>query len=364
MANIARMADYRQPITRAKEGNVNDDIEFIKTPRTVKQMMMLHSNRAITDRQYRIMDAIIDKTFGWHKRFDRITNTQIAAMISLHHTHVSTEINKLLQRKILVKQGNMIGINIETSEWIMEVSQNSKPLAKSANKRLAKTAKEDKPNQLNTKDTIKDNKEKIPLTPTGEENLALEILDYFNQLTRSRFQSTDPFLKALSTVKSKGQCYTADEIKLVIEWAVTQWKYGEKLKPENLCRMSRFDGYLSDAIKWKEKIDRNPVDCPHSELIALWNSKISARSVEVQEWTQRRPAYRNLESVWNGKTNKGKWREVQHMATCFDLISQSSLFSQVEEKPWLTLDWILKPENWSQVYEQAKREHITRRNGA
>lgn len=165
MANIARMADYRQPITRAKEGNVNDDIEFIKTPRPVKQMMMLHSNDGFTYRQYRIMDAIIEKTFGWHKRFDRVTNTQIAAMISLHHTHVSTEINELLQRKILVKQGNMIGINIETSEWIMEVSQNSKPLAKSANKRLAKSAKEDKPNQLNTKDTIKDNKENTPLTP-------------------------------------------------------------------------------------------------------------------------------------------------------------------------------------------------------
>ncbi|MGJ0636828.1 replication protein [Xenorhabdus bovienii] len=159
------MADYRQPITRAKEGNVNDDIEFIKTPRPVKQMMMLHSNDGFTYRQYRIMDAIIEKTFGWHKRFDRVTNTQIAAMISLHHTHVSTEINELLQRKILVKQGNMIGINIETSEWIMEVSQNSKPLAKSANKRLAKSAKEDKPNQLNTKDTIKDNKENTPLTP-------------------------------------------------------------------------------------------------------------------------------------------------------------------------------------------------------
>ncbi|WP_374050723.1 conserved phage C-terminal domain-containing protein [Xenorhabdus taiwanensis] len=170
-------------------------------------------------------------------------------------------------------------------------------------------------------------------------------MDYFNQLTHSRFQSTAPFLKALSTVKSKGVCYMVDEIKLVIEWAVTQWTYGEKLKPENLFRMTRFDGYLSDAVKWKERIDRNPVDCPHTELITLWNNKIPARSVDAQEWTSRRPAYRNLETVWNGKTNKGSWREVQHMATCFELISQSSLFSQLKEKPWLTLDWILKPEN-------------------
>ncbi|WP_340618256.1 replication protein [Xenorhabdus entomophaga] len=361
MGNVARMADYRQPITKIKEENVNDDIEFIKTPREVKQMMRKHSNDGITYRQYRIMDAIIEKTFGWHKRFDRLTNTQIAEMISLHPTHVSTEIKGLVQRKILIKQDGMIGVNVNTSEWIMDVSQNSKPLAKSANKSLAKTAKENKPIQLNTKDTIKDNKEKIPLTPTGEENLALEILDYFNQLTHSRFQSTTPFLKALSTVKSKGVCYTADEIKLVIEWAVKNWSF--KPTPENLFRMTRFDKRLSDAISWKERTDRNPVDCPHTELITLWNNKIPARSVDAQEWTQRRPAYRNLETVWNGKTNKGSWREVQHMATCFDLISQSSLFGQLEEKPWLTLDWILKPENWPQVYEQAKREHIARRNG-
>ncbi|MCC8378659.1 replication protein [Xenorhabdus sp. PB30.3] len=159
MSNIARMADYRQPITQVKEESVNGDIEFIKMPRSPKLVLMAHSNKEITYRQYRIIDAIIEKTFGWHKRFDRATNTQIAEMINLHHTHVSTEIKELTQRKILIKQGSMIGLNLEISEWILDVSQNSKPLAKSANKSLAKTAKKNKPNQLNTKDTIKEKKD-------------------------------------------------------------------------------------------------------------------------------------------------------------------------------------------------------------
>ncbi|QTL40574.1 replication protein [Xenorhabdus budapestensis] len=141
---------------------MNGDIEFIKTPRSPKLVLMAHSNDEITYRQYRIIDAIIEKTFGWHKRFDRATNTQIGVLIKLHPTHVSTEIKGLIQRKILIKQDGMIGLNINTSEWILEVSQNSKPLAKTANKSLAKTAKNNKPIQLNTKDTItkekKDNK--------------------------------------------------------------------------------------------------------------------------------------------------------------------------------------------------------------
>lgn len=99
--------------------------------------MMSISNQHLTYRQYRIIDAIIDKTCGWHKDFDRITNTQIAEMIKLHHTHVSSEISELVERKILVKQGNKVGINKNISEWILEFSQNSKSLAKAANKKVS-----------------------------------------------------------------------------------------------------------------------------------------------------------------------------------------------------------------------------------
>ncbi|MBG2915747.1 replication protein [Proteus terrae] len=348
---------------RLTEVKVNDGDDFIKTPRQVKKHMMSISNQYLTYRQYRIIDALIEKTCGWHKDFDRITNTQIAQMINLHHTHVSKEISQLVERKILVKQGNKVGINKNVNEWVLDISQTSKPLAKPANKRLAKTANAYKPNQLNTIDTYSiDNKDKIPIIPVGE-NIALEILDYFNQLTHSQFQSTEPILKALNTIKAKGECYTPDEIKLVMEWAVKTWKNGKDLKPQSLCRMTRFDGYLSDALKWKNRDGINPIDCPHEELIKIWNKYVPERAIDFHEWTSRRPAYKDLEAVWNGKTNKGQWREVKHMDTCFKLISQSSLFTGLQDKGWLTLDWILTPTRWSQTYEQAKREYTERKKG-
>lgn len=152
------------------EVKVNDSDDFIKTPRQVKKFMMQISNQHLTYRQYRIIDALIEKTCGWHKDFDRITNTQIAEMINLHHTHVSTEIKSLVERNILVKQGNKVGINKNIAEWVFDVSQTSKPLAKPANKMLAKPANEDKPNQLNTIDTSSiDIKNNNPHTPVGGE---------------------------------------------------------------------------------------------------------------------------------------------------------------------------------------------------
>lgn len=200
---------------------------------------------------------------------------------------------------------------------------------------------------------------KTPLTPQGENMLAQEVMDYFNQLTGGRYSNLAPFEKALTTVKSKDQCYTADELKLVIRWANTNWNH--KFKPENLCRMTRFDGYLSDALIWADGHGSNPATCPHEEIIKLWNGKFPTKAVSLHEWTRRRPAYRDLEAVWNGKTSQGNWRELKHMGMAFELIGKSSLFSTRGDQPWLTLDWILNPKNWGSVYEQAINEHRMRK---
>ena len=121
----------------------------------------------LTARQLKIVMAVIRKTYGFNKKSDRITNTQIADITGIHHTHVCKAKNELLERKILITNGREIGVNKVVSEWKNEISQNSKTLAKSANKTLAKSAKHSAPSQLNTKDTLKDNKEKTPLPPCG-----------------------------------------------------------------------------------------------------------------------------------------------------------------------------------------------------
>ncbi|MPQ54627.1 DNA replication protein [Citrobacter telavivensis] len=214
--------------------------------------------------------------------------------------------------------------------------------------------------EVHTKDNNQNTeKQDPPKSPQGENSLAQEVMDYFNELTGSRCAALAPFEKALSTVKSKDQCYTAEELKLVIRWAHVNW--GHSFKPENLCRMTRFDGYLSDALIWADGHGSNPKACPHEEIIKLWNEKFPSKAVSLHEWNRRRPAYRDLEAVWNGKTTQGNWRELKHMGMAFELISKSSLFGTRGDQPWLTLDWILNPKNWGSVYEQAINEHRERK---
>ncbi|WP_409012320.1 replication protein [Enterobacter ludwigii] len=105
----------------------------------------------LTARQLKVMLAIMRKTYGFNKPMDRLTNTQIAAMTGIHHTHICAAKRQLIERKFLIADGVRIGVNKVVSQWI---SQDSLTLAKTANKTLAKSANGYKPTQLNTKDNI------------------------------------------------------------------------------------------------------------------------------------------------------------------------------------------------------------------
>lgn len=242
-------------------------------------------------------------------------------------------------------------------EPIVEPSVEPKP-SNGAGLRLVGVEPSVEPTVEQNKNVVNKNN-KTPLTPQGEKSLAQDVMDYFNEITGSRCAALAPFEKALTTVKSKDQCYTAEELKLVIRWAHVNW--GHSFKPENLCRMTRFDGYLSDALIWADGQGSNPEACPHEEIIKIWNSKFPAKAVSLHEWNRRRPAYRDLEAVWNGRTTQGNWRELKHMSMAFDLIGKSTLFANKQGEAWLTLDWILNPKNWGAVYEQAINEHRQRK---
>lgn len=205
-------------------------------------------------------------------------------------------------------------------------------------------------------------KDKPPLPPKGDNSeQAFQCLEFYNQVTDSRCSSTDAFEKALSKVKAKGVNYSVEEIKLVIRWAFSTWSH--KPSPNNLCRMTRFDSYLSNAIIWSEGISNNPNPCPHETLVKLWNDKFPERIIEINEWNKSRPAYQGLERIWNGKTTQGSWREVKHIGTLFNLIRQSTLTDNLHEKYWLNIDWILDKKNWAKVYEQVLREYRQTKQG-
>lgn len=357
MGVVRKLSDYRPPMEVVERRVADTDDGFIMLAMELYEELI---GANLTKNQAKVAHAVCRKTYGFKKKMDRIADSQLATLCRISREKVCTARNELMEMKVILSDGRKIGPNKNISEWKVPVSTR---IGNIVTKKDTKTVTELVTPSVTELDTHKRNtlkiKENTPLTPQGGEELSQECLDYYNELTGSRCSATAPFEKALSTVKAKGACYSVDEVKLVVRWVNAVWKH--KAKPENIFRMTRFNGYLSDALIWESGAGRNPEPCPHNTLIDLWNSKFPTKAIASQEWNRRRPAYGNLEAVWNGKTNSGNWREAKHIGTAFDLISKSTLFSDADNKPWLTLDWILSPKNWGQVYEQAINEHKLKR---
>lgn len=165
MSNTAEIIQFSARREREEQRVADTDDGFMRVANELTDQLLMAD---LTARQLKIMLAVMRKTYGFNKSMDRITNTQIAAMTGIHHTHVCSSKRQLIDRGFLVEGGSKVGINKHISEWDMKkISQNSESLADSANasrisecladsanKSLAKTANTHSPKQLNTKDNI------------------------------------------------------------------------------------------------------------------------------------------------------------------------------------------------------------------
>ncbi|EOZ6761546.1 helix-turn-helix domain-containing protein [Escherichia coli] len=120
---------------------------------------------------------------------------------------------------------------------------------------------ESNPNQsyITSKENL--NKDIPPYIPLGEKHVnqdgdfqisaaAYRCLAFYNEKAGCKCRDAKPFIELLTETKTR-KAYTEDEITLVIEWALTQWRSrGGVPKPINICRVTKFDGYLADAEQW------------------------------------------------------------------------------------------------------------------
>lgn len=165
MSNLATVTPIRPSLAAVERQVADIDDGYTRIANELLEAVMAAD---LTARQLKVALAVIRKTYGFGKKLDRITNTQIAAMTGIHHTHVCKAKNEMIAMNIIVSNGHAIGINKVISEWDFSISHVSKPLAETANKCLANLANGYKPTQLNTKETIQKKEiNNTPLPPYG-----------------------------------------------------------------------------------------------------------------------------------------------------------------------------------------------------
>lgn len=74
-----------------------------------------------TKRQYKVLLAVIRKTYGFQKQEDDLTAPQLAAMTELDRANVIRAINELVEMNVLTKRagqyGQVLGINKDYEAW-------------------------------------------------------------------------------------------------------------------------------------------------------------------------------------------------------------------------------------------------------
>ena len=72
----------------------------------------------LSDRESRLLQAVIMKTFGFRKALDWICYRQLAELTGIDRSNIGKTKALLLQRKILITEGKKIGVNLFTEEWL------------------------------------------------------------------------------------------------------------------------------------------------------------------------------------------------------------------------------------------------------
>ena len=67
--------------------------------------------------EIQVLWVIFRKTYGWHKKEDWITNTQISKMTGIAETHVSRTIKILIQRNLIIKNDRKLAFQKDYDKW-------------------------------------------------------------------------------------------------------------------------------------------------------------------------------------------------------------------------------------------------------
>ena len=182
----------------------------------------------------------------------------IAKQCEIGKSTAMRAIDALCEKGLLIKQPRyLIGGKEQTSNFYVIVL----PSLQGSVTVTPGVVSERHPNQsyITSKENIKNNTLRVLEKdgPISEEDqaanlAALRCLAFYNDKAGCKCRDAKPFIELLTETKTR-KAYTEDEITLVIEWALTQWRSrGGVPKPINICRVTKFDGYLADAEQWRK----------------------------------------------------------------------------------------------------------------
>ncbi|EBG9567408.1 replication protein [Salmonella enterica] len=163
---VVKLADYR-PLEPVVERNVADLDDGYA--RLSNMLLEAYSGADLTKRHFKVLLAILRKTYGWNKPMDRITDSQLSEITKLPVKRCNEAKLELVRMNIIKQQGGMFGPNKNISEW--RIPQNEGISLKTGDKTSLNLRECYPSKQGDTKDNIqKTINTNTPLPPNGGGN--------------------------------------------------------------------------------------------------------------------------------------------------------------------------------------------------
>jgi len=344
MNNTAEIIQFRARSEREEPRVADPDAGFT---RLANLLVEEYAGANLTKRQFKVLLAVLRKTYGWNKPMDRISDSQIAEIARLPVKRCNEAKRQLVEMHVLIQQGRQIGPNKNISEW--RIPHNEGLSLKTGDEDALKSGDKNPSKQGDTKDTMQKilntNPPKAPKGIFTEEVMlqANRVLNYYNELTESACRSAEPFA-VLLTERSSRKAWSVQDLQLVVRWVALTWKRrnGTVAKPANICKITRFDGYLSDAESWQ----RNSADIDCAAVVDAFN-EIAGDRLALAELDQ------NRESAIRGLVTHIAKKNVDGFRAYFQAFMSDArefYFGGPDGSGWrASFDYLMKPETLLKV---------------
>ncbi|HID9529905.1 TPA: replication protein [Proteus mirabilis] len=207
----------------------------------------------LTKNQAKVAHAICRKTYGFNKKTDRISDSQLAELTRLPRQKVNKAKNELIAMKVIVKVGMTIGPNKNLTEWdIPDCHQNGVIVTKTVTKSVTKSVTALSPKQGHTKETITKEKKENKNTMSEEVRSA-------NEKSNSEPTKPDPFLESFEKIfwvagmRKVGK----DKSKSAFKSKFKEWR------KETGGTVEEFAKLLADDIQYRLRIQQFGFDKMH-----------------------------------------------------------------------------------------------------
>ncbi|HBC5645427.1 TPA: replication protein [Proteus mirabilis] len=207
----------------------------------------------LTKNQAKVAHAICRKTYGFNKKTDRISDSQLAELTRLPRQKVNKAKNELIAMKVIVKVGMAIGPNKNLTEWdIPDCHQSGVIVTKTVTKSVTKSVTALSPKQGHTKETITKEKKENKNTMSEEVRSA-------NEKSNSEPTKPDPFLEPFEKIfwVAGMRKIGKDKSKSAFKSKFKEWR------KETGGTIDEFAKLLADDIQYRLRIQQFGFDKMH-----------------------------------------------------------------------------------------------------